>query len=340
MVIVYHKVCQCEACLVNVDEVTYAKYTLESGERVCWRAFRKQFPVIGQKIKNSLRRELLLLSELFLELPERLGVTHEYFMGKVTHVNGNKQIDVECDKARPDQLMCFKEFVVLTECDEKEHMDRTFESELNHVAIIHKGLKMPPIVVLRINPDGKEPMFVEKYNGARLDEPALHKGKLRKCEPVWYPSEFFEDKLDAIIDRVLPIFESAMRDELPACLESPEPLQLTEHMHDLPDCKVHQELFFFERRGAELKEAVANAKLSSSMKEFLYRKSDMTAACIQDTRQEGARAASASGSDDLDDFDDNFDQWDFADDRKCPPVAVDPDDDRKCSPEAKRSKLL
>jgi hypothetical protein len=154
------------------------------------------------------------------------------------------------------------------EIDEDEHMCRTLESELNHLGIIYKGLNMPPLVVIRINPDGKEPIFVEKYKGAPLDKPAKHKGTHRHFEPVWYPSKHFQKKLDIIIDRVLPIYQPAMSDELPECLASHRRMQLSEHMHHLEDMKVHQELFFFEKRERQLEQEMSNKKMRVSMEAF------------------------------------------------------------------------
>jgi hypothetical protein len=184
-------------------------------------------------------------------------------------MNGNKQIRVEGRHAYPDELLSFKSFTTLVEIDEHEHLDRTLESELNHLGIIYKGLDMPPFVVIRINPDGKKPMFVERYTGALLETPTKHKGDVRTHEPMWFPSEHFQEKLDTILVRILPIYQAAMCDKLPEFLVNTDMLGLVNHMHHLENAVVHQELFFFEKRERELEKVMSTKKMRLSMKTFL-----------------------------------------------------------------------
>lgn len=105
---------------------------------------------------------------------------------------------------RPDMMFRFSSFGLLIECDENAHRDRHLASEESHLGVIRQWLKethgLDRLYVVRVNPDGRKPMFVRKMatNG----------------EPVWEPTNYCEGKLQTVFQQLRPVIDAGLDDDL------------------------------------------------------------------------------------------------------------------------------
>jgi hypothetical protein len=101
---------------------------------------------------------------------------------------------------RPDMLFAFTEFAVLIECDEHAHRDRKLWSEESHLTVIHDWLiethELDKLFVLRVNPDGSQPMFKRTIASNQ--------------EQVWEPTSHGLEKLPKILAHLKPVFDAGL----------------------------------------------------------------------------------------------------------------------------------
>ena len=146
---------------------------------------------------RAIKREIIVLGEIMAHLPGLLGLSHEefqrYFINHDSNIRSCKLI------RRPDLLFGFPHFAVLLEIDEHCHRDRSEISELEHLEVIRQYVaehhRLRHMYVLRINPDGKNPMFCRK--------------KRSNGEIVWEPTDTFADKFRAVVRHVVPWIRAA-----------------------------------------------------------------------------------------------------------------------------------
>lgn len=115
------------------------------------------------------------------------GATRSMEMGKA--LVGHDFVVKSCHLLRrPDMLFKFKEFMLLIECDEHGHFDRTLASEMSHLEVIKQwaseALGLSKILQVRINPDGRQPMFRRK--------------KVSNGEQVWQVTGAGEKKMQEL----------------------------------------------------------------------------------------------------------------------------------------------
>ena len=109
-------------------------------------------------------------------------------------------------------------FAVLFEFDENNgHRDRTELSEIEHLEVIRRyvketaklkhALRAPPkAYVLRINPEGKQPLFRKKIASNK--------------EQVWEPTEHFHRKFQEVAKKSQPWIEQAIQGPVPPELKA------------------------------------------------------------------------------------------------------------------------
>ena len=96
-------------------------------------------------------------------------------------------------------------FAILLEIDEHGHRYYTELEELEHLDVIRRwvldtyGLKH--MFVLRVNPDGKEPMF--------------RKTLTSNSEQVWKPTEHCEGKMTQVCETLVPWVRAGMNGPIP-----------------------------------------------------------------------------------------------------------------------------
>ena len=157
---------------------------------------------------RAIRRELLCLGNLYANIPNYLDLTHEefeqYYEGNDFNVKSCKLI------RRPDMLFTFPQYAVLIELDENAHKNRSEISEIEHLEVIKKWLfenrGLEYMCVLRINPDGKNPMFKKIYSS--------------NSEPIWKPTEYFEEKMPEIFEVLKEWMHYSFNGTIPVELKS------------------------------------------------------------------------------------------------------------------------
>ncbi len=100
---------------------------------------------------------------------------------------------------------------MLFEFDENNgHRDRTELSEIEHLeetAKLKHALRTPPkTYVLRINPEGKQPLFRKKIASNK--------------EPIWEPTEHFHRKFQEVAKKSQPWIEQAIQGPVPPELKA------------------------------------------------------------------------------------------------------------------------
>ena len=141
---------------------------------------------------RAIRREILVLGNLIATLPPMLGLTHDefnqYFVGHDFTTRSCKLI------RRPDMLFCEPKFAVLLEIDEHGHRSYSELNELEHLDVIRRWVLdtfgQKHMFVLRVNPDGREPMF--------------RKSLTTNGEQVWKPTEHCEAKMAQVCEQLVP----------------------------------------------------------------------------------------------------------------------------------------
>ena len=179
---------------------------LHEGVRLCHQHYYNDINGTCRAIK----REIVVLGEIMAQLPALLGLAHNefqrYFVNHDSNIKSCKLL------RRPDLLFCFPRFAVLLEIDEHCHRGRTELSELEHLEVILRYVReqrgQPHLYVLRINPDGEEPMF--------------RKRKRSNGEMVWEPTPHFLPKFARVVDHLAPWVRHAVapRHRLRACFEA------------------------------------------------------------------------------------------------------------------------
>ena len=158
---------------------------------------------------RAIRREPLFLGALLCELPALLGLSHaefdQYAMNHDKNVRSCKLL------RRPDLLFCFGFFAVLFEFDENNgHRDRTELSEIEHLEVIRRYVKetakLKHMYVLRINPEGKQPLFRKRLSTNK--------------EQVWEPTEHFRRKFQEVAKKSQPWIEQAIQGPVPPELKA------------------------------------------------------------------------------------------------------------------------
>jgi len=164
---------------------------------VCWQHY---YGAVGQC--RAIRRELVMLGALLCGV-DRATELDACYLGHDFNVKSCQLL------RRPDMMFRFASFGLLIECDENAHRDRQLASEESHLGVIRQWLReqhgLDRLYVVRVNPDGRKPMFVKKTatNG----------------EPVWEPTEHCEDKMHAIFERLGPVINAGLDSDL-AWIES------------------------------------------------------------------------------------------------------------------------
>jgi len=186
-----------------IELVPYAGFKNDEGKYLCWQHFYS-----GVNPCRAIRREKLFLGHLLCILPQLLDMSHEafqhYYLGNDFNVRS-------CSlQRRPDMLFNFPKCAVLFEFDEKGHSDREELSEISHLMVIQQWcretLGKDRIYVVRINPDGRHPMFRKKCNGPPT---GIDMDGYRR-ELVWEPTEHFMTKMEVIQSALREIVHSAI----------------------------------------------------------------------------------------------------------------------------------
>jgi hypothetical protein len=103
---------------------------------------------------------------------------------------------------------------LILEVDEKNHIGYTEEEEIRHLQTIHKHLcekYTDPgrrLVVFRLNPDGKHPLFRCAFRGALTG--ADPNSNVPKREPLWEPTAHFEAEMPRYTRRVQELIEEGI----------------------------------------------------------------------------------------------------------------------------------
>ena len=137
-----------------------------------------------------------------------LGLTHEqfneYYVGHDFNVSSCKL------RRRPDMLFSLPKFAVLLEIDEHEHRSYTKLDEAEHIEVIRRWVEathgLERMVVLRVNPDGRQPMF--------------RKAVSSNGEPLWKPTEHCEPKMAEVCARLVPWMRAGIDGPVPPALAS------------------------------------------------------------------------------------------------------------------------
>jgi len=167
--------------------------------KMCWQHFYMRV----NKTCRAIRREKLCLGSLLCELPAMLGLTHDefkrYHMGNDFNVSSCKLI------RRPDMLFRLPKFAILLEIDEHGHRSYSELEELEHLDVIRRWVLetygVNHMFVLRVNPDGREPMF--------------RKTLTTNGEQVWKPTEHCETKMTTVCEALLPWVRAGMNGPIP-----------------------------------------------------------------------------------------------------------------------------
>jgi hypothetical protein len=163
-----------------------------------WLCHQHFYHVVNKKCR-SIRREVLLLGEVLSTLPGLLGLSHDefhaYYIGHDFNVRSCQLI------RRPDMLFKFRSFAMLLEIDEHAHAGRTEYDEMCHLDVIRRWccdtLGLNRMFVLRINPDGKHPMFRQYHSSNK--------------ESMWKPTAHFLPKFEQVcIKHIVPVIKMAI----------------------------------------------------------------------------------------------------------------------------------
>jgi murein tripeptide amidase MpaA len=97
-------------------------------------------------------------------------------------------------------LFAFSQFALLIEIDEHGHVDRSLQSEESHLTVIRQWLsetrQLERMYVLRVNPDGKQPMFKKQLAS--------------NSEQVWVPTPAGEIKMRQVLKELTSTFAAGL----------------------------------------------------------------------------------------------------------------------------------
>jgi len=142
---------------------------------------------------KAIRREVVLLGEVYSQLPGLMGLTHEAFD---KHYLGHDFTVQSCHLLRrPDMLFRFGKFALLIEIDEHAHRGYTEGDEIRHLDVIRRWCLetygLAHMYVVRINPDGPKPMFRKVHSSNK--------------EAVWKPTVSFGEKFESVCKHLVPV---------------------------------------------------------------------------------------------------------------------------------------
>ena len=160
---------------------------------------------------RAIRREIVCLEALLSTLPDEFA---EHYIGHDFNVRSCKLL------RRPDMFFDVGRFGVHIEIDKHGHLTCTELSELEHLEVIRywardeRGLDW--LYVLRVQPDGRSPMFRKKH--------------CPNADPIWEPTEHFERKFALIGARLVPWIRDRRAGTLPPRLENAQGGVLVERL--------------------------------------------------------------------------------------------------------------
>jgi hypothetical protein len=178
-------------CAIEPYPRPLAKFLLD-GDKVCWQHY---YGAAGPC--RAIRRELVMLGALLCGVNRAMELEACYL--------GHDFTVKSCQLLRrPDMMFKFPSFGLLLECDENAHRDRQLASEESHLGVIRQWLSehhgLDRLYVVRVNPDGHKPMFVKR--------------SASNSEQVWEPTKHCEQKMHAIFERLGPVVNAGLDDNL------------------------------------------------------------------------------------------------------------------------------
>lgn len=147
-----------------------SRYITHEGEDLCHSCYIHMFP---DKAKKTVRKEQLVLAEIERLVPELDYYDHKW----------DCPIPGGCSLFRPDMFWDFKTHWFSVEIDENGHDQRDGKYDK-----LVKDMGGRKYILLRINPDGKEPFFRRK--------------RLKDGTNVFTPNEAFHEKMAIVVKTI------------------------------------------------------------------------------------------------------------------------------------------
>ena len=142
---------------------------------------------------KAIRKEVLLLGAIFTKCYRHLELNESY-IGHDFSIKSCKLL------RRPDMLFMFENFALLIECDENGHKDRKIIEEEEHLMVIKQWISdkynRSRLLQVRINPDGKKPMFKKLKDANR--------------EQIWKITSEGETKIDEVLSSITDIIDCGL----------------------------------------------------------------------------------------------------------------------------------